>query len=77
MEKLDVLFANRYLEALEIYNSKESPSGSWEVAFRATKKSSFLLLHHLLLGINAHINLDLGISAVEVVESGDLKNIPC
>ncbi len=75
IERLDVSFANRYLDALEKWNSNAIPTESWGVAFRTSKKSSFLLLHHLLLGINAHINLDLGISAVEVTQFQELKSI--
>lgn len=70
MEKLDVVFANRYLEALHQHVHGEKPSGSWQTAFDAAKKRSTLVLQHLLLGINAHINLDLGVAAVET--AGDI-----
>ncbi|MHA4811665.1 DUF5995 family protein [Flavitalea flava] len=70
MERLDVLFANRYLDALEKWRSGGELTDSWKLAFNATKKSSALILQQLLLGINAHINLDLGIAAVETM--GDL-----
>jgi len=67
MEKLDVLFANRYLTALDQWKKGQPLSGCWAVAFRAVKGRSYLFLQHLLLGMNAHINLDLGIAAVECV----------
>jgi hypothetical protein len=67
MERLDVLFANRYLSALDQWKKGLPVTGSWAVAFEATKKSSILFLQHLLLGMNAHINLDLGIAAVETM----------
>jgi hypothetical protein len=75
MERLDVLFANRYLEAFESWQNHKPLTRSWEVAFAATEKSSPLILQHLLLGISAHINLDLGIAAVEVMKSEKLDNI--
>ncbi|MEO5996133.1 MAG: DUF5995 family protein [Chitinophagaceae bacterium] len=75
MENLDVTFANRYLDALEKHNDSKETTASWAVAFKSAKKSSLLVLHHLLLGMNAHINLDLGISAVDVMKSGELKKI--
>ncbi len=69
MEKLDVVFANRYLAAYTQFNAHESPSSCWAVCFEQGKKFWPIILQHLLLGINAHINLDLGIAAAEV--SGD------
>ena len=67
MEKLDVAFANRYFEALYQYVKGEEPTESWKVAFEASHLQSPLVMQHLLLGINAHINLDLGISAAEIM----------
>ena len=68
MERLDVLFANRYLAALDSWQNGQPLTRSWKVALDATQKSSPLILQHLLLGISAHINLDLGIAAVEVMK---------
>ena len=62
MEKLDVLFANRYIEAYHQYKAGKQPTQSWSNAF---KISEALIMQHLLLGINAHINLDLGIAAAQ------------
>ncbi|MFT5890144.1 MAG: hypothetical protein ACI9Y7_000233 [Dokdonia sp.] len=76
MERLDVIFANRYLAAYFTYKEGNKPSISWENAFEAAKNQKLLILQHLLLGINAHINLDLGIAVSETVGSqGDLQNI--
>ncbi|SHN43353.1 hypothetical protein SAMN05216311_115222 [Chitinophaga sp. CF418] len=47
MEKPDVVFAKRYLEAVTQYKH-ERPSGSWLTAFEGTKKVSVLVLQHLL-----------------------------
>src|SRR4051812_36613284 len=57
MEKFDVLFANRYLDAYASWKSKHPLTNSWRVAFEVTEKSSALVLQQLLLGMNAHINL--------------------
>ena len=75
MEKLDVLFANRYLSALHQWRNKLPLSASWKIAFEASEKSSILLIQHLLLGINAHINLDLGVAAVETIQAGQIQDI--
>jgi hypothetical protein len=65
MERLDVVFANRYLEALEQSWQGEETSRSWEVAFQARSKWPPVIMQHLLLGMSAHINFDLAIAAVE------------
>jgi hypothetical protein len=70
---LDVLFANRYLHAAyEWQKDPESPlvSKSWKKAFQNLNSPRKLVLQHLLLGMNAHINLDLGIAVVEAVNNG-------
>lgn len=66
MERLDVVFANRYLEAMQRFVRGEPPPAAWQVAFRAASSWRLLILQHLLLSINAHINLDLGIAAAQV-----------
>ncbi len=66
MEKLDVFFANRYLDAYRQYVSGQKPTASWQTAFDAAATDKLTVLQHLLLGINAHINLDLGIAAAKV-----------
>ena len=63
MERLDVLFADRYLDAWRRRRAGEATTASWAVAFDAAEDWWPVVLQHLLLGINAHINLDLGIAA--------------
>jgi hypothetical protein len=73
MERLDVLFANRYIDAYEGFTSKNLCTQSWKNAFDAAKTGKLLVMQHLLLGINAHINLDLGIAVSETVgEDGEM-----
>ena len=66
MERLDVVFANRYLEAYHQYKSGVKPTDSWQMAFDEGFAFRPIVLQHLLAGINAHINLDLGIAAAEI-----------
>jgi Family of unknown function (DUF5995) len=70
MERLDVNFAGRYLQAFEQFRSGGLPTLSWQVAFRAASWWRPLVVQHLLAGINAHINLDLGVAAA-VTAPGD------
>jgi len=74
MENLDVLFANRYLTAYDQWKNKQQTTGSWRVAFETVEKRQPLVLQHLLLGMSAHINLDLGIAVVEAAKGQDLEN---
>lgn len=64
MERLDALFANRFLDALDEHQLGGRPTRSWRVAFAAEQWRP-IVLQHLMVGINAHINLDLGIAAAE------------
>jgi hypothetical protein len=66
MERLDVVFANRYIDAYDAYAAGRPLSRSWVLAFDAARSRDLVVLQHLLLGMNAHINLDLGIAAAEV-----------
>jgi len=66
MERLDVVFANRYLEAFDAHRNGGTPTDSWRVAFSVGKSRRAVIMQHLLLGMNAHINLDLAIAAAEV-----------
>lgn len=75
MEKLDVIFANRYLEAYHNFQKGESVTQSWLEAFNRAQDNRPIVLQHLLLGMNAHINLDLGIAAVEVMEGKPICNL--
>ena len=75
MERLDVAFANRYLRAFHDYKNGAEPTRCWHVAFAASSRSRVVILQHLLLGINAHINLDLGIAAAEVCPGGGIARL--
>ncbi len=75
MERFDVIFANRYIHACYQYQTGQTPTQSWVRAFDATERWWPIVLQHLLMGMNAHINLDLGIAAAETVPPDQLKNL--
>jgi hypothetical protein len=66
MERLDVVFANRYLEAFDAHRRDGKATESWQVAFAVGSSRRAVIMQHLLLGMNAHINLDLAIAASTV-----------
>jgi hypothetical protein len=72
MERLACHFASRYLDALQRRVAGETPPLSWAVAFDAGTRWRPVILQHLFLGMNAHINFDLGIAAAELAD--DMPN---
>ncbi len=72
MELLDVVFANRYLLAYANYRANKANTQSWEVAFNLSKYNDLIVLQHLILGMNAHINLDLGIAAAQISKPSNI-----
>jgi hypothetical protein len=75
MGRLDVVFASRYLTAFEQLRSGEIPTRSWAYAFEVAVEWWPIVLQHLLLGMNAHINLDLGIAAARVSPGDELTSL--
>lgn len=75
MEKLDVVFANRYLKAYYQYMAGQNPSVCWKFAFVKGGEYWPIVLQHLLLGINAHINLDLGVAAAQVCPGNAIHDL--
>jgi hypothetical protein len=62
MERFDVLFASRYLEAYDLETAGERPTRPWVVAFDAAENDGLFVVQHLLLGMLAHIMFDLGLA---------------
>src|SRR5688572_16078527 len=66
MARFDIIFASRYVDAWLQQERGEKPTASWGLAFDSSRSYRPVVMQHLLLGMNAHINLDLGIAAAEV-----------
>jgi len=73
MGRLDIVFANRYIDAYDRHVRGVAPSLSWAAAFAAGARPDLSVLQHLILGMNAHINLDLGIAAATVAPGTQLE----
>ncbi|MEA2603777.1 MAG: hypothetical protein QOF89_4769 [Acidobacteriota bacterium] len=74
MERFDALFANRYFAAYQAFRSGGQPSKSWQVAFQSTRSGQLIILQDLLVGINVHINLDLGVVTGETFQGQALQD---
>jgi hypothetical protein len=75
MEQLDVAFAKRYIDAYFSFKKGEPITLSWQKAFDFSTHYQPIVLQHLLLGINAHINLDLGIAANEISKGRNIADL--
>jgi len=75
MERFDVIFANRYLDAWTLRERGERITDSWNEALNCSGHFWPVVLQHLLLGMNAHINLDLGIAAATVAPGREIHGL--
>lgn len=74
MEKFDVHFANKYLDAYRDYHAGKPVCGPWAVSFDI-KNTRLTILQHIILGMNAHINYDLGLTAAEFTEGAPIESL--
>lgn len=65
LRRMIVVFARRYFEARRRFREGAPTTRVWELAFGAARSSSALVVQHLLLAMNAHINVDLAPAAAE------------
>lgn len=75
MERFDVKFAGLYFEALRAFRRGGAPPRSWKVACEGTSRWRPVILQHLLTGMNAHINLDLGVAAARTAPGDSLPGL--
>lgn len=69
MLEFQLTFARRYFSALNAYNDYgdfEMPTLVWSQSLYANAQDEPTIFQHLLTGLNAHMNLDLGIAAATV-----------
>jgi hypothetical protein len=70
MEHFDVVFAQRYFDALNAYFYPDEYVGltlPWEVVFVGHELGHSTMLQHMVAGLNAHIQFDLGIVTAQIV----------
>jgi hypothetical protein len=75
MERFDVIFASRYLEAWRRREAGEKVGAAWSTAFGIERTFWPVVLQHLLVGMNAHINLDLGLAAAATAPGPQLAGL--
>ncbi len=74
MAHIDVFFANLYLDAYNNHQNNMKIPKSWEFAF-VNKNRPLTILQHIIMGMNAHINLDLAIASSSTMNGKELVDI--
>lgn len=74
MEKMDVIFANLYIKAYYDYKSEKPVCDAWKISFDARNKK-ISIVQHLMLGMNAHINFDLGQAAASASSGKSIESL--
>lgn len=75
MDRFDTAFGNRFFAALDAWQSGAQPPSCWRVAFELTTNRDTIILQHLLLGVNAHINLDLAVAAAAASAASPIEEL--
>lgn len=76
MDHYDACFANRYFAALGGWrNSADGVPATWRDALTATQRPDLAIVQHLVLGVNAHINVDLAIATAEAATGQDINSL--
>jgi hypothetical protein len=77
MERFDFTFANRYFDALNRHfhpHEFGQPTKTWQLSLKEASNGKPIIVQHLLGACNAHIALDLGITAHEIA-AGNLPGL--
>jgi len=64
LTRLDVAFANRYLDALRTYAAGADTPRSWKVLFERRSDQRITPMQFAVAGVNAHVNFDLSCAVV-------------
>lgn len=74
MERFDVTFARYWLDAYDDWDRSRPVSQSWQRAFTTARRGG-TVMQHLVLGINAHINLDLAVATAAVAPGATVHEL--
>lgn len=72
MDHFDTLFGNRYFDAYDAWRRDRSGPRCWRETFGLLEDSDTVIVQHLILGVNAHINLDLAVAAARTSPGADI-----
>jgi hypothetical protein len=75
MSRVDTAFGNRYFAAFDAWHRDQNCPSCWREAFRLLDDSDTIIVQHLLLGVNAHINLDLAVAAAQTLPGDSIREL--
>jgi hypothetical protein len=75
MNRFDTAFGNRYFDALDAWRHDQKGPRCWRETFRLLGESDTIIVQHLLLGVNAHINLDLAVAAANTSPGDSIQSL--
>jgi hypothetical protein len=76
MARLVTTFANRYLAAVDAAAAGGAgPARAWQAAFGAATRPHTMILQHVLVGMNAHINFDLPLAVLASAGGGSIADL--
>ncbi|MBZ3906018.1 MULTISPECIES: DUF5995 family protein [Streptomyces] len=73
MDRFDTHFGNRYFEAYDAWRRDRGGPRCWREAFGLLDDADTVIVQHLVLGVNAHINLDLAVAAARTSPGEDIR----
>ncbi|MGQ4436603.1 DUF5995 family protein [Streptomyces sp. SAS_260] len=73
MDRFDTLFGNRYFTAHDAWRRDRSGPRCWRETFGLLDDTDTVIVQHLVLGVNAHINLDLAVAAAGTDPGRDIQ----
>jgi hypothetical protein len=73
MDRFDTLFGNRYFDAYDAWRRDRSGPRCWRETFGLLDDADTVIVQHLVLGVNAHINLDLAVAAAGTDPGTDIQ----
>jgi len=75
MDRFDTLFGNRYFAAYDAWRRDRGGPRCWRETFGLLDDSDTVIVQHLVLGVNAHINLDLAVAAAGTSPGADIQDL--
>jgi hypothetical protein len=75
MDRFDTIFGNRYFAAYDAWRRDRSGPRCWRETFGLLDRRDTIIVQHLLLGVSAHVNLDLAIAAAETSPGQEIHGL--
>lgn len=75
MNRFDTLFGNRYFDAYDAWLGDRGGPRCWRTTFDLLADANTIIVQHLILGVNAHINFDLAVAAADTSPGAAIQEL--